>query len=95
MRSEASSRVTIGTTPEAMRGIETGSLKAAGHIADHNCQISYHPEDGSYTIDSHAAERIVLRQNGKALHQLNNGDSVRVLGQVKMEVGSSHSMWLK
>ena len=95
LRSEASSHVTIGTTPEAMRGIETGSLKAAGHIADHNCQISYHPEDGSYTIDSHAAERIVLRQNGKALHQLNNGDSVRVLGQVKMEVGSSHSMRLK
>ena len=95
LRNETSSRVTIGTTPEAMRGIETGGLKAAGHIADHNCQISYHPEDGSYTIDSHAAERIVLRQNGKALHQLNNGDSVRVLGQVKMEVGSSHSMWLK
>ena len=87
--------MTIGTTPEAMRGIETGSLKAAGHIADHNCQISYHSEDGSYTIASHAAERIVLRQNGKALHQLNNGDSVRVLGQVKMEVDSSHSMWLK
>ncbi|RHU96444.1 hypothetical protein DXC08_06875 [Clostridium sp. OM07-9AC] len=42
-----SSAVTIGTTPEAMRGIETGSMKAAGQIADHNCQIIYHAGDGA------------------------------------------------
>ena len=87
--------VTIGTTPEAMRGIETGSLKAAGHIADHNCQIIYHPEDGSYTVASHAAENIRLRQGGRILKQLQNGERVRISGQTRLEVGREHFLWLK
>lgn len=90
-----SSTVTIGTTPEAMRGIETGSLKAAGHIADHNCQIIYHPEDGSYTVASHAAENIRLRQGGRILKQLQNGERVRISGQTRLEVGREHFLWLK
>lgn len=90
-----SSNVTIGTTPEAMRGIETGSLKAAGHIADHNCQIIYHPEDGSYTVASHAAENIRLRQGGRILKQLQNGERVRISGQTRLEVGREHFLWLK
>ena len=90
-----SSTVTIGTTLEAMRGIETGSLKAAGHIADHNCQIIYHPEDGSYTVASHAAENIRLRQGGRILKQLQNGKRVRVSGQTRLEVGKEHFLWLK
>lgn len=90
-----SSNVTIGTTPEAMRGIETGSLKAAGHIADHNCQIIYHPEDGSYTVASHAAENIRLRQGGRILKQLQNGECVRISGQIRLEVGREHFLWLK
>lgn len=90
-----SSNVTIGTTPEAMRGIETGSLKAAGHIADHNCQIIYHPEDGSYTVASHAAENIRLWQGGRILKQLQNGEYVRISGQTRLEVGREHFLWLK
>lgn len=90
-----SSAATIGTTPEAMRGIETGSLKAAGHIADHNCQIIYHPEDGSYTVASHAAEDIRLRQGGRILKQLQNGERVRISGQTRLEVGREHFLWLK
>lgn len=90
-----SSNVTIGTTPEAMRGIETGSLKTAGHIADHNCQIIYHPEDGSYTVASHAAENIRLRQGGRILKQLQNGECVRISGQTRLEVGREHFLWLK
>ena len=90
-----SSNVTIGTTPEAMRGIETGSLKAAGHIADHNCQIIYHSEDGSYTVASHAAENIRLRQGGRILKQLQNGERVRISGQTRLEVGREHFLWLK
>ena len=90
-----SSAVTIGTTPEAMRGIETGSLKAAGQIADHNCQIIYHPEDGSYTVVSHAVENIGLRQGGRILKQLQNGERVRISGQTRLEVGREHFLWLK
>ena len=90
-----SSNVTIGTTPEAMRGIETGSLKAAGHIADHNCQIIYHPEDGSYTVASHAAENIRLWQGDRILKQLQNGERVRISGQTRLEVGREHFLWLK
>ena len=90
-----SSAATIGTTPEAMRGIETGSLKAASHIADHNCQIIYHPEDGSYTVASHAAENIRLRQGGRILKQLSNGERVRISGQTRLEVGREHFLWLK
>ena len=90
-----SSAVTIGTTPEAMRGIETGSMKAAGQIADHNCQIIYHAEDGSYTVASHAAENIELWQGGRILKQLQNGERVRVSGQTRLEVGREHFLWLK
>ena len=90
-----SSAVTIGTTPEAMRGIETGSMKAAGQIADHNCQIIYHAGDGSYTVASHAAENIELWQGGRILKQLQNGERVRVSGQTRLEVGREHFLWLK
>lgn len=90
-----SSAVTIGTTPEAMRGIETGSMKSAGQIADHNCQIIYHPEDGSYTVASHAAENIGLRQGGRILKQLQNGERVRISGRIRLEVGREHFLWLK
>lgn len=90
-----SAQVTVGTTSEAMRGIETGSLKAAGHIADHNCRIIYHPEDGSYTIASHAAESIRLCQGGRVLRQLRQGERVRVSGQTRLEVGGEYFLWLR
>lgn len=93
--SQGGSSLTIGTTPEAMRGIETGSLKAAGHIADHNCQIAYDPESGSYTIVSHAAENIALRQDGRIIRQLKTGERVRISGQTQLDAGSGHSLWLR
>lgn len=91
----AAGSMTVGTTPEAVRGLEKGSLQAAGRIADHNCQITFDPRSGAYTIESHAAEYIRLRQGGRVIRQLKNGERVRISGQIQLEVENGHSLWLR
>lgn len=91
--STAVSQVRLGTTQEAMHSLMRGERDAAC-LAEHSCQIEYHPKKKSYTLTSHAAEEICLRQNGRLLKTLRQGERVRVLGQIEMKT-TQGSLWLK
>ena len=89
----AVSQVRLGTTQEAMQSLMRGD-HAAKCLEDHSCQIVYHPNKKSYTLTSHAVEEICLRQNGRLLKTLRQGERVRVLGQIEMKT-TQGSLWLK
>ncbi len=89
----AVSQVRLGTTREAMQSLMRGE-DAAECLAEHSCQIVYHPQKKSYTLTSHAVEEICLRQNGRLLKTLRQGERVRVLGQIEMKT-TQGSLWLK